>query len=306
MFDKNIARLMVNVFDGTRELIGRDVNLFITIRNGFQETIHRDYHKGPSVEFDLPFYNGTGDNYTVLADASGFEGAGLFPVRVNPNVFQHADLMLLPENASFNFGNSRWNVLRKKHPALFTLLSQGAGTDQAAKDRYTRLMEEKAPALACLYNLVTAMSQVFLPQGTPLAYVKGLIWDDTMAQDRLFCYADVALVNQILRADERVFKPAPGSLHPGATRSFKQVEFGEANLQLTLHENDQKTVDGVKCFKLELDMDYFKDPAAHLILEVLKNSVSGSLTDPRTVHVLRWTAGRAANRPEFDPPYVIA
>jgi hypothetical protein len=48
-----------------------------------------------------------------------------------------------------------------------------------------------------------------------------------------------------------------------------------------------------------------KDLAAHTLLEVISNGLSGNLTDPRQVYVLRWIAGRHAGVPEFDPPYVI-
>ena len=78
----------------------------------------------------------------------------------------------------------------------------------------------------------------------------------------------------------------------------------EANVQLTLHENDKKSIDGVDCVKVEADMDYYKDTGAHLILEVLVNQFGGQ-TDPRVVYVLRWTAGRRAGRPEFNPPFTI-
>jgi hypothetical protein len=170
-------------------------------------------------------------------------------------------------------------------------------------------MEDRPSVLACFLNLTTAMSQIFLPTGTPLTYIKELIWDETMAQDRFFCFADVALIDQVLRAkDQGIMVQVPADLHPGATRSFKQVEFGEANLQLTFHEADEDTrvIDGVKCFKLEPDIDYYKDVGAHLILEVIVNVLARSLSDPRAVYVLRWIAGRAAGRPEFDPFYVIA
>jgi hypothetical protein len=305
--DADNARLMVNVFDGTRKLVSADLDLLITVTNGFHDQVHREFHKGPSIPFTLPFYDNFGDDYSVLVHSDGYDEAGFFPVKINPKVFQHVDLMLLPANAIFNFHDARWATLKKKHPDLHKLLAAGAPSDAAGKERYTQLMEDQAPALACLLNLMTAMSQIFLPEGTPLTYIKEVVWDDTIAQDRFFCFADIKLVDQILRAD-KIFRLAPGALHPGATRSFKQTDFGEANVQLTLHENeeDTKIIDGVKCLKLEPDIDYYKDVGAHLILEVLKNKLSGSLSDPRVVYVLRWIAGRAAGRPEFNPPYVIA
>ena len=93
-------------------------------------------------------------------------------------------------------------------------------------------------------------------------------------------------------------------LHPGATRSFKQVQFGEANVQLTFHEGDTRTIDGTPCVEVEPDIDYYRDPAAHFLLEVVPG-FAGQLSDPTTVYVLRWIAGRFADVPEFDPPYTL-
>jgi len=55
---------------------------------------------------------------------------------------------------------------------------------------------------------------------------------------------------------------------------------------------------------VEPDIDYFKDPGAHFLLEVAVNAF-GSITDPKAVYALRWIAGRRAGVPEFDPLYTI-
>jgi hypothetical protein len=41
------------------------------------------------------------------------------------------------------------------------------------------------------------------------------------------------------------------------------------------------------------------------VLEVIPNALSGGLTSPQEVYVLRWSAGRHAGVPEFNPPYTI-
>ena len=79
--------------------------------------------------------------------------------------------------------------------------------------------------------------------------------------------------------------------HSGATRSWKQIQFGEANVQLTFHENNKQVINGVNCVMVEPDIDYYKDLGAHALLEVVANKLTGSLTDPRQVYVLRWIAG---------------
>jgi hypothetical protein len=153
------------------------------------------------------------------------------------------------------------------------------------------------------------MEQIHLSVGTPLDYVQELIWDGTMAQDRFFGYSDAKLIDQVRIATQQgLFSPEPGTalFHPGATSSWKQIQFGEANVQLTFHENDRKNINGLDCVLTEPDIDYYKDPAAHAILEVIANGISGSLTDPHQVYVLRWIAGRRAGIPDFDPLYTIS
>jgi hypothetical protein len=56
---------------------------------------------------------------------------------------------------------------------------------------------------------------------------------------------------------------------------------------------------------VEPDIDYYQDPAAHALLEVIPNAITKSLTDPAQVYVLRWIDGRTAGIPEFAPIYTI-
>jgi hypothetical protein len=220
--------------------------------------------------------------------------------------------MLLPKSNELNFANATWTALGNSRPKLKSLLANGAASDDEAANRYSDIMEDhEGEILACLLNITTAMQQIHLPQQTPFDYLKRVIWDRDgafhLAQDRFFAWADPKLIDQIKQAKQQQppeFADAPFLLHPGATSSYKQIEFGEANVQLTFHENDRLEVDGVNCVMVEPDIDYFKDPLNHLVLEVLVNAF-GSLTDPRTVYVLRWIAGRRAGIPEFDPLYTI-
>jgi hypothetical protein len=211
--------------------------------------------------------------------------------------------MLIPKPFDFDFTEAQWTVLP---PRLAQLFAAGASPADA-RDRYEALMAGRPPSLASLLNLVTAMSTIFLAHGTPLDYLQEIVWDESLQQDRFFAYADAALVQEVLDAAEQgVFVPEvnPGMLHPGATRSFKQVQFGEANVQLTFHEGDTRTIDGTACVKVEPDIDYYRDPLAHALLEVVPG-FTGQVTNPATVYVLRWIAGRFAGVPEFDPLYTL-
>jgi hypothetical protein len=302
----------VNLFSGARTPLPAEAKALLTLRNGYQETVplpNNGYVSSPNIDIPgLPFFDNSGDQYAVVASADGYRQAGFFPVTVNPASPTVVDIMLMGKFAGFNFRNATWARLNQTFPAYAALLCAGAADNASAADRYSQLMEMRPQVLACYFNLVTAMSQIQLPVKTPLDYIKQLIWDDTMQQDRFFAWADTAVIDQVIQATAHgEFAPEVGTaaFHAGATRSWKQIQFGEANVQLTFHENDKKTIDGVDYVMIEPDIDYYKDLMAHALLEVVTNKIGNSLTDPRQVYVLRWIAGRHAGVPNFEPPYTI-
>ena len=304
-----IARIQLNVFNGARQLIGQDVDLLVTLRDGNQNQVHRGNHFGPTINFDVDFFNNLGDNYTVIAFAKKHLQAGFHPVKVSPNAPQVVDLMLLPKKNRFNFDEASWAKLKKNQPRFSDILAHSAASDSEAKGRYEEFMDKQPGSLAAFLNIATAIKEILLPVGKALDYFKEVIWEPKlMAQDQFSAYADAALIDQVKQAAHHgEFEPQFGLdiTHPGATSSFKQKQFGEANVQFSFHENDRKAIDNTDCVKVELDMDYFKDLLAHFLLEVLPNHVSGGKTDPREIYVLRWIAGRHAGVPSFDPPYTI-
>jgi hypothetical protein len=181
-------------------------------------------------------------------------------------------------------------------------------SDNAGKARYENLVETKALTLAALLNITTVMKVIHLPVGSPLDYLRQVKWNDSFAQDRFFAYFHPNLLEQVkIAAAQGQFAPETNSafFHPGATASWKQIQFGEANIQLTFHQSDTKVIDGLRCIVVEPDIDYFKDLAAHALLEVLPNALSHGLTNPENVYVLRWIAGRHSGVEEFNPPYTI-
>jgi hypothetical protein len=227
-------------------------------------------------------------------------------VKLSLKAVATVDLMLLPDEADFKF--LPWDAVKTVDPVMSAFISVGS-SESDAQAHYDELRQAKPAALASLLNLATAMKTIQLPSKTPLDYFKEILWDESLAQDRFFGYADKMLVDQVRRAAmEGEFdpEPSPGLFHPDATSSFKQVQFGEANIQLTFHEKDTKKIDGVSCVKVEPDIDYFKDLGAHTLLEVIPNTITHGLTDPKKVYVLRWIAGKHAGIPEFAPPYTIA
>ena len=306
------SALQVNIFDGSRQIVGPGVKFLITITDGNQRQLLRDYYPSGAV-FDVPFYDNFGDDYRVVAWADGYAQAGFVPVKCSPESRQELAIMLLKKDAGFNFAAAGWDALTASDPQLCGLLAHGAANDAAARDRYDQLMEDRPAVLACLLNITAALAAIRFPDGgaapqSPLQYFKELIWDNTMAQDRFFAYADPALYDRVTQAARQGLFAREADFagfHPGATDSYKQVQFGEANVQLTFHANDTKEIDGVQCIKVEPDIDYYKDLLAHTLFEVAKNTIGRSLTDPRQVYVLRWIAGRHAGVPNFEPPYTL-
>jgi hypothetical protein len=299
------ATMVVTLYDGTREPIEHQ-DFLIRIFDGFQNQLFDDFKPAPTTVFSLPFHDNLQDNCIVVATGKGHVDAGFSPVKLSNRAVATADLMLLEDKADFKF--QTWADLKKSDQVISNFISVG-GTVAEAQTHYDKLMQTKPAALASLLNLATALKAIQLPSQTPLDYFKEILWDESLAQDRFFGYADKSMVDQVRRAAmEGEFRPEPnpGLFHPDATSSFKQVQFGEANVQLTFHEKDTKKIGGVDCIKVEPDIDYFQDLGAHTLLEVIPNSITHGLTDPRKVYVLRWIAGRHAGVPDFAPPYTIA
>jgi len=298
--------LTVNIFDGTRQPIRQGIEILLTVRDGAQNQLFRNFVNGPSVKFELPFHNNFADNYLIIAFAEGYEQTGFQPVAIAPSTPGKLDLMLLPKNGTFHFARARWTDILSQKPLLGKLFA--ASVTGTAGDVYAKLMEDHPDRLACLLNITTAMQQISLPQGSPLDYFKTLDLA-ALRPDRIFGYADAALPGQVrLAAQQGEFDIQPAidlTLHGDATSSFKQNQFGEANVQLTFHEKNRRTIAGVDCIYVEPDIDYVKDTAAHLLLEVIPNGLTGSVTNPRVVYALRWIAGRHAGVPDFDPLYTI-
>ena len=306
-----MSKLRLRIFDGTRQPFALPAQFLVRIVDGNQkQQVWQDYQQN-DITFELPFFDNLGDNYSVLVSSDGHKQAGFVPVKLSDAYFTTLDIMLIPNNPQFNFANGPWPAAKAAYPFL------AVGADEAAgEQRYDNLLENQPKSLACMLNLCEAMSQINLSQGTPLTYIKQVIWAgdalppgaEAPAQGRFFGWSDVALIDQVkiaAAAGQFAVEVDPGLLHPGATASWKQIQFGEANVQLTFHQGSTAIIDGVSCVMIEPDIDYYKDPAAHILLEVVPNALTHTLTEPAEVYVLRWIAGQTAGIPEFDPLYTI-
>jgi hypothetical protein len=304
------ASLTVRIFDGRRGLIDDASDVFVRILDGFQQQRFAGNLKQPLREFKVPFFDNAGDNYAVLASKKGYVGSGFHGIKVSKTHTEPIDLMLIPIKHRFNFTSARFAKLKVSHPGYCDCLS--AVTPDAGK-RWDKLVAEgsvDAPVAADALNILTAMRDIDLAVGTPIDYLKAIRWDGEfgLKEDRFFVWVDPALVNEVVRAHGQgkfAQEPNPGFFHRGATRSYKETQLAEANVQLTFHENTKCTDAGFeKCIMMEPDIDYFPDLLSHGLLEVIPGFFSK--TDPRAVYVMRWIASRrVAGVQEFNPPYTI-
>jgi hypothetical protein len=302
------SELRLRLFDGTGQLFPAGTNALVTVIDGYQKEIVRNYYRGGEIHFDgLPFYDNFGDNYAVIAFVDGYKQAGFQPVKLSPAAPATVDLMLAPKEPVFNFAGLSWDSAKQRMPFLAALPGQSDGD---AQDRFSQLIESNgSKSLACMLNLVAAMNEIDLEGGTPTSFIRQIRWDYKFpAQDRFFAYCDSALIDEVRGAAAKgEFDPehAPGLLHPGASLSWKQNQFPEANVQLTFHTDPVDCVPAQGWVTVEPDIDYYKDLTAHAILEVARNELTGSLTEPAQVFVLRWIEQRRLGLPDFKPGYSL-
>jgi len=315
--DPQTGSILVHIFDGTRRPLPDAVKWFARIHDARPpdnwQITNVDSHGPATLVKGLTYFDNFYDNYTVIVNADGYEQTGWMPVPLSRARPTPVNLMLIPKDSHLNFSSANWKTLNSVRPRFAEILSAGIND---APTRYTNLMEHnEGLVLGCLLNLLTAMSQIVLPsEKSPLDYYWQPIWDDPqfqMAQDRFFAYVDKSLVADVVKAAKMgafVEEKNPGALHPGATLSYKQIQFEVTNVQLTFHQGNTKTVPGpngpVDCVVIEPDIDYYKDLLAHFFLEVLPNKFTGGLTDPRAVYVLRWMASQQAGG-DFNPLYTM-
>lgn len=305
--------IVLNVFDGQRRLVAPGTKLLVRIIDGNQKFIVDRYYDGPAIRFDgLPFYDNFGDNYTVIVWTDNYKQAGFTPVRISnkPEETPVLDLMLLPSKQTFDFSDATFSALKAANSPIYFLLLSG-DSEAIAQARWQALIKNEPLTALCILNIATALSDAKLASGSPiLPFVRDIVFDkgkEKPTKSRFFGYADKRLVEELTSEVKRgTWTADPGSFvfHPGSTASFREKRFGEANMQVTFYENNAVVIDGVVCVKVEIDIDYYRDPAAHAILEVLPHLFTGGESDPLTVYQLRWIAARRAGN-DFAPPFRI-
>jgi hypothetical protein len=336
----NTANILLNAYDGTRQLFPNSLKWSAQTQDGRAPSLGRqtlDFPnlQGASQALTVPFFDNFGDLYTVIANIDGFGDSAWYPVHVSANTPVQLDLIIMAKGATPHFANATWNRLSQLRPGVATIVQRGYDNAADAADKYAAVLESRPLALACFLNIMAALSQMRLPSGKfALDYYWNVSWpqgdptdpnwlpsfDQRMHQDRFFCYVDQAILPDVRAGKGNGFSEEKNPQdfgHVDATESYKQTQFDVANVQLTFHGHDAPTLTDdngqpVKCIKIEPDIDYFKDVAAHGLLEVIPNwinkAVAGpakGLSDPRVVYALRWMATRREGLPDFNPLYTV-
>src|SRR5436190_15192327 len=118
------AKILINLYDGTRQLLPKTKTVLLTLTDGDKHVVFRDFVKGPTRLLEVPFFDNLRDQYTVLASADDTITTGFFPVTVSPKIVRPVFLMLLPSEPEFKFAS--WKELRQHSPRVIELLSQDA------------------------------------------------------------------------------------------------------------------------------------------------------------------------------------
>jgi len=300
--DANTFSAVVSVYDGARRVMQPAPDILFRVINPLGRQTSVGFHQAASVRFDGLPYDGTGGAYSFVVWADGYRQCGISVVPMIGAVMP-IELMLLRSAAQPDLSSATFAAVSARFPFLTK--------DPTAQPQYKQALASRPMAIAAMLNILTAMDQITLKQGSPAQYLQGVRWDSSLAQDRFFAYCDPQLQADVeAAANQGLFEEEkdPAQFHQGATASWKQVQFDMANVQLTFHDPDASSPtmpDGAKCPIVEPDIDYYKDLAAHGLFEVIPNKLSQGLTNPEVVYAMRWTVGQEDGAQEFSPPYVI-
>jgi hypothetical protein len=292
--------LLVRVADGAREPFARET--LVTLFDGAQRRVHSAVHRFPNVEFSIPVTDGPNDIYRVIVSAKDHLDAGQVGVPLKPGSVTILDLMLIPKRARLVFKSLA--ELDLVHPKLRRLLEDflvkefGAANDAA----YQRLQQENPAGLMTFFSIAGAFAECHTPDH-PLDFIDVLF---ALQRDRFFARATDTMVG-FLTQRPSVFSKASSLLHPGAFLSYKETRFMEGNVQFSF-----SPIAGSTLLKVDGDIDLFKDPLSHLLVEVLPNDVLNppSVTDARRAYAMRWMSvqrqlATGAVAAAFNPPFTL-
>ena len=122
--------MKVNLYSGARTPLPPGAEALLNLRDGHQQTValpNSGFVSEPSTVIDgLPFFDNFGDSYAVVASANGYQQAGFYPVTVNPASPAVVDIMLLKNDATFNFPERELGSAQPATPCLHRVIGRGS------------------------------------------------------------------------------------------------------------------------------------------------------------------------------------
>jgi hypothetical protein len=309
------AQIVLTIHDTHRGLIMPDKDILVSVRAVDNSTPTRKSVRANRIELEVPFRNTGADRYAIALACDGRKDAGYFPVAVDPDKPCEIKVMLLPKRSESLF--PAWEALKSGWPEFHQFIA--GDNEEQARQNYENLQKTDPMCLLCLFNLAKAIDLVsrHLQDESLLALFRSveLIRSPAVGrglrQDRMWAYASPrleALLEEYTGGPNPTFGHENPALHANADVSFKELRFGQANLQFSIARSIRHPVHQ-DCVRVDVDVDYYQDRGAHFLLEVLPNTVSRwvqkpMFTDPVNIYAMRWTEG--SNCPaveQFDPPY---
>ena len=190
------SSIHMRIFNGMRDLFPQSSSILYRVFDGNQHAHVDRFFNASDIRFDdLPFFDNLFDNYRVIVSADGYVDAGLFPVKVDGGEEMEIELMLVTKNGVYNFGRAKWDALASIDTKVPGILGADLASADTAAQRWSDKFEKDSPAAACLLNILTIMANGTIAGGQQLlGFLKQVIWDDSMAQDRFFGWADRSLI----------------------------------------------------------------------------------------------------------------
>ena len=304
--------LEIQIYDGRRRpfLAG---NVLVYVRKKFEgKNLVAKYVD--SDRLDVNFDDNPGE-LVVIAARDGFHQCGVFVKDLSRPV----SLMLVHKAENIEFDSNFYGKLIQTETPYAKLI----GSDPDAKKHLDALRTFEPKSLACLLNVLEAIR--WLPNAKEvIATLESIVLQPRrggvdwrgVQEDRIFVTADSRLPG---RLREESFVPALFGGHPGADAGFKESgRFREANLNFSLNTKSA----GPGKVLADIDLDYFDDKLAHVVLEVIPNEASKitgkrKFTNPVKIYAYRWMATRNCDKPlsryrggsadsqDFDPMFVV-
>ena len=330
--DRSTANIVLHIYTGARQLFPNSIRWSAQTLNGRtpasgQQVFHFPNLRGASQVLTVPFFESSGDLYTVTASAKGYEDSTWYPVRVFEAAPVDVRLMMLPRNGVIDFSDATWAKLSESRPGTADIFRRGFESREVAA-QYNLLIEARPEPVARFLNAMTALAEIRLPSGRwALDYYWNMGWpphgpedkdwlrsvDEVFKGDRLFCYVDRSILDDVLSAVGHSFvaetiRERFG--HSGASEKYRQTTFNASNVQLTFYgrntgvfETSDHTT--VTCVKVEVEIDYYDSILSRGFGQPFENWIETKRQDPRLAYALRWMESKRLGLPEFDPLYTV-